>query len=165
MRVQRRYRCLDCGRKYVRTFEFGSPIDHACPQCGSLPNVPDPSVIAAPGIIGTKSRAIDETFRIAQEDYGFANMRGGAGADVQGMKEGDSAYIPPPQPKQTGPAKSGRFMWGGAQGAGATMQIGGPDGALGAARGAAALARMEGRSPMELLHRAKPKLTAIPLNK
>lgn len=155
MKVIRVLRCLGCGKRYKRVQD--STEDPApCPDCGTA-ELPPPARIAAPAIVGTKSRAIDEAYRVAEADYGFTNMN-------DGMKEGDTAFKPPPLPPQTVDPRtltSPTMLWGGAQTGSAMVQA--PT--LAQARGAAALANAEGKNPMKLLHSARPKLVATPLNR
>ncbi len=154
-RVIRIIRCLDCGLKYRRTQD--SAEDPApCPACGVLePALP--ARISAPAIVGHKSRAVDTAWKVAQEDFGLTNMRDGA-------HEGETAFIapaqPPPDPRTI---RSPQMIWGGAAPASAAMP--GVADTLTSARGAARLATAEGRNPMQLLHRQRPKLQALPLNK
>ncbi len=155
MKVVRVIRCLDCGKKYRRT-QDSSEDPAPCPQCGILePALPDR--ISAPAIIGSKSQAVDEAWKIAQEDFGLTNMRDNA-------KEGEAAFIAPPtsapDPRSL---RTPQMIWGGAAPAAAAMP--GVADTLTSARGAARLASAEGRNPMQLLHRQRPKLQALPLNK
>jgi len=156
VKVVRVIRCLDCGKKYRRV-QDSSEDPAPCPQCG-VPEPALPARIAAPAIIGSKSRAVDEAWKVAQEDFGLTNMRDGA-------KEGETAFIPPPAAPPPDPRtiRSPQMIWGGAAPASAAMP--GVADTLKNAKGAAVLANAEGRNPMQLLHRTRPKLEAIPLNK
>ena len=163
MKLQRKYRCLDCGHRWVKTFTVdpSSPeiVDPPCPQCEHQP-APTPARIAAPSIKTNKSRAVDIAWDIAQQDHGLTNMR-------DNMCEGDVGYIEPPQPSRAvDPSTIGKpqLIWGGAS-TNPGQPMPGTEVTLGNARQAAMLAKAEGRSPMELLHKARPKLTAIPLNR
>jgi hypothetical protein len=155
VKVVRVIRCMDCGRKYRRT-QDSSEDPAPCPQCG-VPEPALPARISAPAIVGNKSRAVDAAWEIAQTDFGLTNMRDGA-------HEGETAFIPPVQPPaDPRTIRSPQMLWGGAAPAGAAMP--GVADTLAEARGAARLATAENRSPMQLLHRSRPKLQALPLNK
>ncbi len=157
-RLQRRYQCLDCGHRWARTFNVDSPIDDpACPRCNNTP-APTPERVAAPAIATTKSKAIDLAWDIAQSDHQLTNMR-------DDTHEGETAFIAPPSAPAPTPTNIQRpgFMWGGASSGAVTLPD--PPQLVSQSRGAAMLARAEGRGPMELLHKARPKLQAIPLNK
>lgn len=162
MKIQRKYRCLDCGAKFAHTFTVDSStpeiVDPACPQCGDQP-APTPARITAPAIKTNKSRAVDAAWQIAQEDHGLTNMR-------DGLREGDTAFIEPAAPSRAvDPRTIGRpqLIWGGAS-SNPAQPMPGTATTLADARMASAIAKAEGRSPMELLHKARPKLTAIPMN-
>ena len=151
-RYVRVYRCPDCGHKWKTESKFGF-AEPDCPQCGFHPD-PLPERIAAPAIIGTKAKAVDEAYKIAEQDYGFTNMN-------DGMREGDIAFKAPPTPPQNiiGPGNrvqnAGGFMWG-AGGPSKTVQAPVPNAA--AVKGAAQLAEVEDRNPMRMLHRQRPVL-------
>jgi DNA-directed RNA polymerase subunit RPC12/RpoP len=152
------YRCQDCGRKYRRIEETATPRNPPCPDCGTSQIILPPR-IAAPAIVGTKSRAVDEAYRIVSEDYGMTNLRDGA-------HEGEAAVIlpptPPPNPATiTKPA----MIWGGATPSMSGVQMPGQPALRQMAAGSAALARAEGKNPLQLLHKAKPKLQAFPVNR
>lgn len=157
MKWARIYRCPDCAKKY-RRIEEGPALYPPCPDCGAAQVLP-PDRISAPAIVGTKARAVDTAYAIASEDYGFTNMNDSG-------KEGDTAFIPPPQEKPD-PATITRpqMIWGGASPASAAMTMPGQPHLKAMGAGAAKLATAEGRNPMQMLHAAKPKLTAYPVNK
>lgn len=157
-----KYECRDCGHRFRRTHNWGDP-DPDCPRCGFIP-APVPQRIAAPAIIGTKARAVDIAQQIAEQDYGLTNMR-------DNLREGDTPFIEPPAPKVEGPPtrqtlSRPAFLWGGAAPA-SLAPVGGTSRAqlLQNATAASTMARAEGKDPMELLHRAKPKLVPMPVNK
>lgn len=160
----RRYRCASCGYRCSRTFA----IEHAddflsvpCPNCAKVP-APPPDRIAAPLIVGTKSRAVDVAYRIAEEDFGLTNMR-------DGMREGDTAFIPPPAPPvNVDPRTITRptmLMGGAGSASSAASQLPGAAALLSNSKTAAAIAKAEGRNPMQLLHQGRPRLQAIPVNR
>lgn len=160
MRIQRVYRCPACGERFKRIFivEDRSEItDPPCPSCYIQP-APVPDRIASPSIRTNKSRAADAAWEIAQADYGLTDMN-------DARREGETAFKPPTPTPASGPG----MIWGGASGGGggqsnvtnmpSTQQM------LSNARGIAAVAKSEGRNPMKMLHDAKPRLRAIPMNK
>lgn len=157
MRVVRVIRCLDCGKRY-RRIQDSTEDPAPCPQCGIV----EPSLpvrISAPAIVGTRSRSVDEAWRVAQEDFGLTNMRDNA-------HEGETAFIAPPtQAPDPRTLTSPQMLWGGAAPAHGPVQMPGVADMMASSRGAASLANAEGRNPMQLLHRQRPKLQAIPLNK
>lgn len=157
-----KYQCRDCNYRFRRTHNWGDP-DPDCPRCGTSPPLV-PQRVAAPAIIGTKARAVDIAQRIAEEDYGLTNMR-------DNLREGEAAFIEPPPPKVEGPPTrqtltKPAFLWGGAAPA-SLAPVGGTSRAqlLQNATVASTMARSEGKDPMELLHRAKPRLVAKPVNR
>jgi DNA-directed RNA polymerase subunit RPC12/RpoP len=165
------YRCPDCGHKW-RSETTRADYETDCPNCDfHVEALPDR--IAAPAIVGTKSRAVDESYRIVSEDYELTNLRDNA-------KEGEASVILPTSgsqemaelagamaavPDQNRSKQAGGFMWGGAQGQTAgpiQFPTGGP---IASARGGAAIANAEGRNPMKMLHEGRPKLRPLPVNK
>lgn len=156
-RFIRVFRCPDCNHKWKAESKLGFP-EPDCPQCGFHPD-PLPDRVCAPAIVGTRSKAVDQAWSIAQEDFGLTNMR-------DNTKEGETSIIMPPAPPANTIApnnrvqQSGGFMWGGI-----------PDAPKGkapsqaTAKGAAALANAEGRNAMKLLHEARPVLNAHSLGR
>lgn len=154
-RYIRVYRCPDCGWKWKCESKLGF-VEPDCPQCGFHPD-PLPDRVAAPAIIGTKARAVDQAYDIVSSDYGLTNLRDGA-------REGDTAVILPPTPPQNIIApnnvvqQAGGFMWGNASN-GQVPQI--PVASvLAQAKTVAKLNDAQGVNPMQRLHAARPKLTA-----
>lgn len=157
-RYVRKFKCPDCRHVWRAESHFSWP-EPDCPNCGFHP---DPIVerVCAPAIVGTRSKAVDQAWSIAQEDFGLTNMR-------DNTKEGETAIIMPPAP----PANiiqpnnrvqhSGGFMWGGVPPA--TVPAKAPTQAQ--ASVASAIANAEGRNPMTLLHEAKPTLNAHSLGR
>lgn len=150
------YRCPSCGKKYKR-IEEGPAQNPPCPDCGAAQIILPPR-IAAPAIVGTKSRAVDEAYKIASEDYGLTNINDSG-------REGDTAFIPPPTPKpDPRTIASPQLIWGGVQPSAAALTMPGMPHLTAMGKQAAAVAKIEGRNPMQLLHQAKPKLQAFPVN-
>lgn len=159
MKVKRTYRCVECGARFSIVIDSKDQTEPDCPSC-STAVLPPPDRISAPAIIGTKSKAIDTAQQIISEDYGLSNMH-------DGMKEGDVGYItPPPAATNIDPRSITKptMMWGGAS-PNPSIAMPGMQAMMAQGRGAAALAKAEGKSPMEMLHRGRPKMQAIPLNK
>src|ERR1700687_1403501 len=140
MRVERKYRCLDCSHKWrvIITLQEGGVAgalqDPACPKCFNIPAIV-PDRVASPSITGTRSRAVDEAWRIAQEDYGLTNMRDNA-------QEGETAFITPPAQKPEHMTRP-EVLWGGAAPTG-PMQMPGAANLMAMGRQGAALAKAEG---------------------
>lgn len=153
MRVVRLYRCVQCGTKFRRTLPFGAP-EPPCPTCLHEPP-PIPQRIAAPAITGTKAKAIDIAWDIANKDYGLTDMN-------DRLREGDTAYKPPPERPANAPIVRPEMMWGGASGSSAGGV--GQEALLQGARQSASIATAEGRNPLSMLHDKKPKLVAKPVN-
>src|SRR5215472_13487785 len=117
------FRCPDCGHKW-RLERTDRSYQPDCPACGYIPD-PIPDRIAAPAIVGTKSRAVDEAYKVVSEDYGLTNLKDNA-------REGESSVIMPTMgkemqevvqamssvPQSNVVQQKGGFMWGGAQSAG-----------------------------------------------
>lgn len=153
-RYIRVYRCPDCGHKWKTESKLGF-LEPDCPQCGFHPD-PLPDRVAAPYIIGTKAKAVDQAYDIVSQDYGLTNLRDGA-------REGDTAVILPPTPPQNIIApnnvvqQAGGFIWGNA----GTGKVDVPVAkVLAQAQSAARLNDAQGVNPMQKLHAARPKLTA-----
>lgn len=157
-RFIRTFRCLSCGRKWQRTQERTEPYPD-CPSCGTA-QIQLPERIAAPSIVTTKGRAIDVAYDIVSSDYGLTNLKDNA-------REGESSVVLPPTPPPPDPRTitSPQMIWGGAAPAGNRVHLPSGADALALGRGAAALAKAEGKNPMQLLHSAKPKLQAFPVNR
>lgn len=152
------YHCTSCGKRYRRV-EEGPAHYPPCPDCGAAQMPPPLDRISAPAIVGTKSRAVDEAYRIVSEDYGLTNLHDNA-------REGDTAVVLPPEPPPTpGNITRPAMIWGGAAPSAAALVMPGQPALRQQARGAAMLATAEGKNPMQLLHRAKPKLQALPVNR
>lgn len=156
MKVIRKCRCLSCGQRFSRTMDDAQPLPD-CPSCGT-PEPPDQDRVSSPAIIGSKSKAMDQAYKIAEQDFGMTNMR-------DNLREGDSAYIQPsPQQVNPGNITKPAMIWGGAS---PSMASPLPSRAemLAGAKQASMMAKAEHRNPMEMLHKARPKLVATPLNK
>ena len=89
MPVTRRYLCDDCGHEFTK---FHMNREEPVPECercaAATKNIPGMFAIT-----GIKSKAIDYTHAMMEQDYGMTNMRDNA-------KEGE-AYALPPAPVQT----------------------------------------------------------------
>lgn len=82
------YRCRDCGAVFEHLKMHLEDADPGCPVCAARTD----AMPARVNIKTNKSRAIDITQRIAEEDYGMTNMR-------DNLREGDIAAYDPPAPK------------------------------------------------------------------
>src|SRR5215470_17509578 len=87
--VIRTYLCEECNTQFEVACESGSDGDPDCPNCAVvLQWVPSRMNIGT-----VKSKAIDYTQKMVEQDYGLSNMN-------DGNREGDVAYKAP-APMQT----------------------------------------------------------------
>jgi hypothetical protein len=87
--IIRSYQCLDCNLMFEVELESGEDGDPDCPNCARI-------LDWVPGMFAVKtdrSRAVDYTQKIIEEDFQLPNLN-------DGNREGDVAYKPPP-PMQT----------------------------------------------------------------
>jgi hypothetical protein len=152
------YQCPDCYHKWKCESVFGEP-EPDCPACGFHPD-PVPDRVCAPAIIGTKSKAVDEAYKIASEDYGLTNL-------CDNAHEGESAFIAPTMPAAPiqniiGPnnrvAAAGGMMWGATPVNAPARAVPNREAIMVEARAAAAHQKATDSNPMTRLHRAKPVL-------
>ena len=88
--VRRTYRCDDCAYQWRVVYPDGAPTGAPeCPKCEAASQYVPP----LPGVLTTKSQAIDYAHKMAEEDFGLTNMR-------DNQREGDVAVMGPP-PAQT----------------------------------------------------------------
>jgi hypothetical protein len=81
--IIRTYQCEDCGLQFEIELESGNDPDPDCPDCSKV-------LDWVPGLfaIGTvKSRAVDFTQKVIEEDFGLTNLN-------DGNREGDVAFKP-----------------------------------------------------------------------
>lgn len=158
--IIRTYFCDNCEQEFEVTCESNSP-DPDCPFCAKVLDW-RPGMFA---IATSKSRAVDVTQQILEEDYGLTNFN-------DNMREGDVATKSAPapnsgqrdaeirqlseaaqsigQPMTAEQANMAKNFWGGGQAANAVPV----DQMLGAARASTAAANAEGLNPLKLLHDA-----------
>ncbi len=163
MPVIRDYHCDDCGQEFRVTCNSSDPAPD-CPHCNRV-------LEWTPGlfsITGTKSKAIDATQQIMEQDYGYSNFN-------DNMREGDVAAKPAAAPtgaqidaeirqvaeyatQTTGAptlnqtqAEMAKAFWSGGQ---TPLQKVPAAEMLNNAKQSTALANSEGRNPMDLLHKA-----------
>lgn len=154
MPVTRRYLCDSCNYEWTSLHLSREEPYPDCPSCATAEPASIPTSFS---ITGIKSKAIDYTQRMAEEDYGLTNFR-------DNMREGDVAAMAPPPVqereaqaltmamKEMSPdlsdaqAEQVRDFWktGGAPASVAQM-----------AQPGAAAARQLGADPIELLHKAE----------
>jgi DNA-directed RNA polymerase subunit RPC12/RpoP len=86
--IIRNYLCLDCGKEFEVTFDSSEEPDPDCPSCSKvlqwLPR--------GFNITGEKSKAVDYTQKMVEQDFGLTNMN-------DGSREGDVAYKAPSVPQ------------------------------------------------------------------
>lgn len=88
-RVRRTYSCSDCGLQWIVLHEnMHEPVPD-CPTCA----VKAEWAVPLPGVLTTKSKAIDIAQDVAERDFGLTNMR-------DNSRPGDIAYMGP-SPVQT----------------------------------------------------------------
>ncbi len=156
MAVVRHYEC-DCGCKFEK-FHFEKPIElPECPACSILTR-PGAQVPAGFSIGSSKSKAMDLTQKIVEEDYGMSNMK-------DNLRVGDVAAMTPPA---IAPAVAGFFNAGARPMVPAVTM----PGVLAAAKQNAAINHAEGRNPIAMLQksmqasgRQNAKVLCRPLNK
>ena len=96
MKVARNYICNGCSKKWRVVFnERPSNDKPVCPECG-LGKIEtstfDPSAGKAPAYGGSMmSKAVDETYKMAERDYGMTDMR-------DNLRQGDIAMKIPSNP-------------------------------------------------------------------
>ncbi len=166
MPVVRTFACDDCGA----TFEITQGMNDEPPDCPNCSRVLE----WQPGrvnIIGNKSRAVDATQQILEQDFGMSNIR-------DNMREGDVAAMPAAAPtgaqidaeirtvaeyatQTTGAptlnqtqAEMAKAFWAGGQ---TPLQKVPAAEMLNNAKASTALANSEGLNPMTLLHKAGKK--------
>jgi hypothetical protein len=166
MPVIRTFGCDDCGL----TFEVTQGMDDPHPECPRCCQVLEwrPTSFA---IVGNKSRAIDVTQKIMEQDYGYSNFN-------DNMREGDVAAKPAAAatgaqidaeirqvaqyaaqttgapPLTNTQAEMAKAFWAGGQ---TPLQNVPAAEMLNNAKASTALANAEGRNPMNLLHKAGKK--------
>lgn len=174
MAVIRTFGCGDCGLEFEVTQGMNdAPPD--CPRCCVVLEWRPTSF----NVTTNKSRAIDATQHILENDFGMSNIR-------DNMREGDTAAMPAAAPtgaqidaeirtvaeyatQTTGAppltntqAEMAKAFWGGGQ---TPLQKVPAAEMLGNAKASTALANSEGRNPMKLLHEAGKKgLLKTPIN-
>lgn len=82
--IRRTYRCTDCGTQFVLIHEDSAEIAVDCPAC----TTPAEYQVPNPGILTSKSVALDMVHRMSEEDYGMTNMR-------DNLKVGETAFMGP----------------------------------------------------------------------
>jgi len=169
--VRRTFECDVCSTQFSMWVARDSAIPD-CPICELAAR----AAITSPPINGTHSKAIDIAPEIAEKDWGMTNLR-------DNQRKGDTAIVPP-SPIQSAErdammqqmAEAGmpvnltpeqQAMQKGFWGSGTPAPTGNPvidqvlTAATFAAPAGAALARSEGVDPVELLHRAPPKMKLL----
>ncbi len=158
--IYRTYECLDCNARFEVTCE-SSAGDPDCPNCARVLDWRPGSF----AITGTKSKAIDTTQKILEQDFGLSNFK-------DNQREGDTAAIVPAAPgavardaeirqlSEVAQAKGTPMtpeqhnmatqFWGG----GAMQKTLPAETLLAGARASTAAANAEGLNPMQLLHSA-----------
>lgn len=84
MPIVRTYKCNDCGDLFEIVLESGSDDDPPCPYCAK-------TLDWRPGMFAiktNKSRALDLTQEIVENDYGLSNLK-------DNLREGDVAAMTP----------------------------------------------------------------------
>lgn len=82
--IIRTYLCQDCGERFEITLESGNDGDPDCPYCARvLQWTPTKFAIST-----NKSKALDLTQKIVEEDYGLTNLK-------DNLREGDVAAMTP----------------------------------------------------------------------
>jgi len=161
MMVIRSYVCNDCQTQFEVTCESGSDGDPDCPSCSKvLQWVPGMFAIS-----GVKSKALDLTQKIMEQEYGYSNFKDNTregetvvmaptppttssnDALMQQVSEFAQSTAQPLNPVQKEMAAS---FWGSGN---QVPQIPVAQ-VLASAKANAALATQEGVNPMALLHRA-----------
>lgn len=154
MPVTRRYLCDDCEHEWTY---FHQQREEPYPDCPNCARAAPASIPTSFSITGTKSKAIDYTYKMAEESYGMTNMR-------DNSREGDVAAIAPPPVqereaqaltmamKEMSPdlsdaqAEQVRDFW---------KTGGSPTSMAQVASPGAAAARQLGADPIEMLHKAE----------
>ena len=163
MPVIRTFGCDDCGLEFEVTQGMDDPHPD-CPRCCQVLEWRPTSF----NIVGTKSKAIDVTQKIMEDDYGYSNFN-------DNMREGDVAAKPAAAAtgaqidaeirqvaeyatQTTGAptlnatqAEMAKAFWSGGQ---TPLQKVPAAEMLNNAKASTVLANAEGRNPMDLLHKA-----------
>lgn len=162
MPVVRTFACDDCGIEFEVTQAMNDPAPE-CPQCCVILEWRPQSF----NITGTKSRAMDITQGILENQYGMTNIN-------DHMREGDIAAITPAAPSTAerevqirqlsevaqvsgapplsrDQAEMAKSFWGGGQ---TPLQNVPAADMLNSAKAATSAANAEGVNPMALLHKA-----------
>lgn len=161
MMVFRTYQCNDCDQVFEVTCDSGNDGDPDCPFCSKV-------LQWVPGMFsvrGDKSRALDVTQKIMEDQYGYTNFK-------DNTREGETVVIPPAAPTTSSndalmqqisevaqsrsqpltpvQADMASSFWG----AGAQVPQIPVAQVLASAKQSIALANQEGVNPMRLLHEA-----------
>jgi DNA-directed RNA polymerase subunit RPC12/RpoP len=86
--IIRTYLCEECGKEFEVTFDSSEEPDPDCPSCSKV-------LQWVPGLFSVKtdrSRAVDYTQKMVEQDYGLTNLN-------DGSREGDVAYKAPSAPQ------------------------------------------------------------------
>lgn len=83
--IRRTYRCTDCAHEFSWVHASTEEVPPECPVCVSAP--PPVLAPALPGLLTSKSAAIDFTQKMVEQDYGLTNFR-------DNSRPGDVAYMP-----------------------------------------------------------------------
>lgn len=87
--VRRLYRCSDCALEWREVHQSMDEPVPDCPRCAVVATWVPPM----PGLLTSKSAAVDYAQKMAEEDYGFTNMR-------DNQREGDIAAMEAPAPSR-----------------------------------------------------------------
>lgn len=166
--IRRTYRCTDCGTEFRVMLASEDEAPGACPRCPPTtePSAPAVWVPPRPGIVGIKSKAIDYTQNMMEQDYGLTdfndNMRVGdmaiksitpsqTGEREKVIRELVEAGMPIPVAKEVEDAASNYWQGqaGGSVAENSTMVNNS------VASAASAAARAEGAEPLSILERAR----------
>ena len=162
MPVIRDYHCDECGQEFRVTCNSSDPAPD-CPHCNRV-------LEWTPGlfsITGTKSKAVDVTQQIMEQEFGYSNfndnMREGdiavkaaaptgaqIDAEIRQLSEASQQMHGTPPLNQT-QAEMAKAFWGGGQ---TPLQQVPAAEMLNNARAATQAANAENRNPMQLLHKA-----------
>ena len=161
--VRSRYQCTECKYEWRVVHESSDDPVPDCPQCLEAATYMPPM----PGLLTSKSAAIDFAQKVAEEDFGLTNMR-------DNQREGDVAAMgPTPETRQAADdmvrqmkQMAEQTAAQGAQVANAIQTAGAGDGfwkqnptqnVADASGGAAAVQRAEGTDPVGLLEAGKSR--------
>lgn len=144
MAFWRKYHCKACGHKWDGLHYKREEPAYDCPKCAAQPQVTGAYKPQVFGMKTNRSRAMDMTQKILEEDYGMTDMK-------DNLREGDIAAKVDNQVAKAAQNMGGIFQGGAAPGGIPVEQL------MAGAKQYTAQSNKEGRNPMNMFHSAAKK--------